>query len=94
MSGLPHRRKPGFTLVVRQRDLPALTRWVPSFQKQIDALKNAELAMTPRDFRDAGDVNLRVRGEVTQLGPKVPRNFLSVLHRGAAPKISAGSSGP
>ncbi|MFM7605624.1 MAG: DUF1553 domain-containing protein, partial [Prosthecobacter sp.] len=61
--------------------------------KLIDALKNAELAMTPRDFADAGDVNLRVRGEVTQLGPKVPRNFLSVLHRGPAPKIPAGSSG-
>jgi hypothetical protein len=61
--------------------------------KQIDALKDAELAMTPRDFADAGDVNLRVRGEVTQLGPKVPRNFLSVLHRGPPPKIAAGSSG-
>ncbi|MBL9131016.1 MAG: DUF1553 domain-containing protein, partial [Verrucomicrobiaceae bacterium] len=61
--------------------------------KQIDALKDAELAMTPRDFADAGDVNLRVRGEVTQLGPKVPRNFLSVLHKGPAPKIPAGSSG-
>jgi cytochrome c553 len=61
--------------------------------KQIDALKDAELAMTPRDFADSGDVNLRVRGEVTQLGPKVPRNFLSVLHKGPAPKIPAGSSG-
>lgn len=61
--------------------------------KQIDALKDAELAMTPRDFADAGDVNLRVRGEVTQLGPKVPRNFLAVLHRGPAPKIATGSSG-
>jgi hypothetical protein len=61
--------------------------------KQIDALKDAELAMAPRDFADAGDVNLRVRGEVNQLGPKVPRNFLSVLHRGPAPEIAAGSSG-
>jgi len=61
--------------------------------KQIDALKDADLAMTPRDFPDAGDVNLRVRGEVNQLGPKVPRNFLTVLHRGPAPKIDAGSSG-
>ncbi|WP_146849038.1 DUF1553 domain-containing protein [Brevifollis gellanilyticus] len=61
--------------------------------KQIDALKDADLAMTPRDFADAGDVNLRVRGEVNQLGPKVPRNFLSVLHRGSAPEIAAGSSG-
>ncbi|MGV3659162.1 MAG: DUF1553 domain-containing protein [Prosthecobacter sp.] len=61
--------------------------------KQIDALKDADLAMAPRDFADAGDVNLRVRGEVTQLGPKVPRNFLTVLHRGPAPEIAKGSSG-
>ncbi|MES2596426.1 MAG: DUF1553 domain-containing protein [Verrucomicrobiota bacterium] len=61
--------------------------------KQIDALKDADLAMAPRDFADAGDVNLRVRGEVNQLGPKVPRNFLSVLYRGPAPEIAAGSSG-
>ena len=61
--------------------------------KQVNALKDAELAMAPRDFRDAGDVSLRVRGEVNQLGPKVPRNFLSVLHRGPAPRIAPGSSG-
>lgn len=61
--------------------------------KQIDALKDADLAMAPRDFADAGDVNLRVRGEVGQLGPKVPRNFLTVLHRGPAPEIPKGSSG-
>jgi hypothetical protein len=33
----------GFTLIVRWKDLPALTRWVPSFQKQIDGAR-AELA--------------------------------------------------
>jgi len=71
-------------------DNAALTK---ELDKQVNALKDAELAMAPRDFRDAGDVNLRVRGEVNQLGPKVPRNFPGVLHRGPAPKIESGSSG-
>lgn len=71
-------------------DSAALTK---ELDKQVNALKDAELAMAPRDFRDAGDVNLRVRGEVNQLGPQVPRNFLSVLHQGPAPKIAKGSSG-
>ncbi|MEN3943712.1 DUF1553 domain-containing protein [Prosthecobacter sp. SYSU 5D2] len=62
-------------------------------KKQIDELKDADLAMAPRDSADAGDLNLRVRGEANQLGPKVPRNFLSVLHRGPAPQIAEGSSG-
>ena len=61
--------------------------------KQINALKDAELAMAPRDARDAGDIHLRVRGEVGQLGPKIARSFPSVLFRGAPPKIEAGSSG-
>lgn len=38
--------KAGFALVVRWNDLPALTRWVPSFQKQIDNAR-AELASAP-----------------------------------------------
>lgn len=71
-------------------DSAALTKVLT---KQIDSLKDAELAMAPRDFADAGDVNLRVRGEVTQLGPKVPRNFPGVLHPGPAPTIPDGSSG-
>jgi len=61
--------------------------------KQIDELKDAELAMAPRDATDAGDIHLRVRGEVNQLGPLVPRRFPTVLHEGAPPSIPAGSSG-
>jgi hypothetical protein len=61
--------------------------------KQIEALKDAELAMAPRDAADAGDIHLRVRGEVNQLGPLIPRRFPEVLHRGEAPVIAAGSSG-
>ena len=61
--------------------------------KQIEELKDAELAMAPRDAADAGDIHLRVRGEVNQLGPLVPRRFPTVLHEGAPPAIPEGSSG-
>lgn len=71
-------------------DNAALTK---ELDKQVNALKDAELAMAPRDARDAGDIHLRVRGEVNQLGPKVPRSFPTVLHSGPAPKIPVGSSG-
>ncbi|SEB56609.1 hypothetical protein SAMN04489806_1124 [Paramicrobacterium humi] len=36
MLTIGKQKKPGFTLVIRWDDLPTLTRWVPSFQKQID----------------------------------------------------------
>ena len=71
-------------------DNAALTK---ELDKQVNALKDAELAMAPRDARDAGDIHLRIRGEVNQLGPKVPRSFPTVLHSGKAPKIPPGSSG-
>lgn len=61
--------------------------------KQLAELKNADLAMSPRDFVDADDIHLRVRGEIGQLGPKVPRGFPGVLFNGPAPIIPAGSSG-
>jgi len=59
----------------------------------IKELREAELAMAPRDAKDAGDIHLRVRGDVTQLGPLVPRNFLQVLHDDSAPQIADGDSG-
>lgn len=59
----------------------------------IAALKDEELAMAPRDARDAGDMHLRVRGDVGQQGPKIPRNFPRVLYVGPAPTIPDGQSG-
>jgi len=59
----------------------------------IKELRDAELAMAPRDAGDAGDIHLRVRGDVNQLGPLVPRNFLKVLHNAPAPQIAEGDSG-
>lgn len=61
--------------------------------KLLKELYKADVAMTPRDARDAGDINLRVRGEVSQIGPVVQRNFPRVLHPEAAPEIPEGSSG-
>ncbi len=62
-------------------------------EKMLKDLRDKDLAMAPRDSKDAGDMHLRIRGEVNKLGPKVPRNFLRVLHKGPAPQIQAGQSG-
>ncbi|MFT5465180.1 MAG: hypothetical protein ACI8UO_000267 [Verrucomicrobiales bacterium] len=61
--------------------------------KLLKELRNEEVAMAPRDSADAGDMNLRVRGEVGQLGQIVPRRFPLALQKGAAPEIPEGSSG-
>jgi hypothetical protein len=81
-------RAPGDPLLVM--DSAGLTK---ELNAQIDALKDAELAMAPRDASDAGDIHLRVRGEVNQLGELVPRSFPTVLYDGAPPAIREGSSG-
>ena len=59
----------------------------------IGELKKADVAIAPREAVDAGDIHLRVRGEVGQLGKMVARNFPQALHAGSAPEISAGQSG-
>lgn len=61
--------------------------------KLIKELRGAKLAMAPRDAKDAGDINLRVRGEVGHLGPVVARNFPKALHTGNHPDIPNGESG-
>ena len=61
--------------------------------KLLEELRKAEVAMTPRDAKDAGDINLRVRGEVNQLGAVVKRSFPRVLNPDGPPEIPKGSSG-
>ena len=61
--------------------------------KIIGELKKADVALAPRESADAGDIHLRVRGEVGQLGKKVTRNFPQALHTGPAPRIPSGQSG-
>ncbi|MEM9281358.1 MAG: DUF1549 domain-containing protein [Verrucomicrobiota bacterium] len=62
-------------------------------KKMLDSSKNEALVMAPRDGKRPGDIHLRVRGEVGQLGEKVQRGFLQVLHEGKAPDIPDGRSG-
>ncbi|MDF1824294.1 MAG: DUF1553 domain-containing protein [Verrucomicrobiales bacterium] len=59
----------------------------------IKGLKDRPVAMAPRDDEASGDIHLRVRGEVSQLGPEIPRNFLKVLHAAAPPVLEEGESG-
>lgn len=62
-------------------------------EKLIKELREGDLAMAPRDADDVGDIHLRVRGVVAKHGPKIPRNFLPILHKGEAPNIPVGQSG-
>ena len=62
-------------------------------ERLVAELKNEALVMAPRDAADADDCHLRVRGEVSQLGEKIPRGFLKVLCDDEAPHIPAGASG-
>ncbi len=61
--------------------------------RMVKAMKDEQLAMAPRDARDAGDIHLRVRGEPARLGEKIPRGFPAVLSDGDMPEIAEGSSG-
>ena len=59
----------------------------------IEELKGEELAMAPRDAKEPFDVNLRVRGEVAQLGPLVPRGFPKIVGAGEESGIPDQRSG-
>ena len=59
----------------------------------IEDLKDEDVAMAPRDTAQPDDCHLRIRGETGQRGPKIPRNFLQVLHDGPPPAIPDGQSG-
>lgn len=50
-----------------------------TLEQLIEELKEAEVAMAPRDAAVPADIHLRVRGETGQLGPLVPRGVPRVL---------------
>lgn len=54
MLSVGKKQKPGFTLAVRWADLSALTRWAPSFQKQIDDVRE-EVEKTRSSVASAHD---------------------------------------
>jgi hypothetical protein len=59
----------------------------------IRELRDAPVAMAPRDAEDAGDIHLRVRGVPGQLGELIPRSYPKALFQGPAPVIPPGQSG-
>ncbi len=59
----------------------------------LDDLKYAELAMAPCDARETDDSHLHFRGEIDQLGDRIPRRFPLALDDGPAPRIAPGTSG-
>ncbi|NNE92307.1 MAG: DUF1549 domain-containing protein [Verrucomicrobiales bacterium] len=61
--------------------------------KLLGELRKGEVAMAARDADDAGDIHLRVRGEVSQRGKLVARNFPRIIHTDDVPKISENQSG-
>ena len=52
-------------------------------------LQEADLAMAPRDAKDAGDIHLRIRGEVAQLGKMIQRKFPTHSSQRTGPENSS-----
>src|SRR5262249_34690395 len=66
-------------------------------QKALDALAEpvafGPMALGVRDAKTVGDIELRIRGEAEQLGPVVPRGFLSIFEVPQTQKINPKQSG-
>jgi hypothetical protein len=70
-------------MVRLQKELLALT----------DPAAHGPVALGVRDAKSVADTEIRIRGEAEQLGPVVPRGFLSVLDVPDAPKVNPKQSG-
>jgi mono/diheme cytochrome c family protein len=57
------------------------------------AVPQRPVTMSVREEDEIGDTEIRVRGLVHNLGPKVPRGFLQVATTGPAPEFSPKESG-
>ena len=53
----------------------------------------AVLAMAVQDVARPSDTEVRIRGEATQRGERVPRGFLTIVTPGESPKIDPATSG-
>jgi len=66
-------------------------------QKELIALSDpavhGPIALGVRDAKTVGDTEIRIRGEAEQLGPVVPRGFLSALDVHGAPAVNRTQSG-
>jgi Protein of unknown function (DUF1549)/Protein of unknown function (DUF1553)/Planctomycete cytochrome C len=75
----------------------AATKALRALEGEMKALKATApprpVAMSVRDEDDIADTEVRVRGIVHNIGPKVPRGFLQVATTGPAPQFTAKESG-
>jgi hypothetical protein len=75
----------------------AATRRVKELETELKKLTaegpKREVTMSVREEEDIGDTEIRIRGNVRNLGPRVPRGFLEVAMTGPAPQFSAKESG-
>jgi hypothetical protein len=75
----------------------AAAKTLRALETEMKALKAAapprQVTMSVREEEDIGDTEIRVRGIVHNLGPKVPRGFLQVATTGPAPKFTPKESG-
>jgi cytochrome c553 len=81
----------------REQKLAAARKRVTQAQNELIALTdpaaNGPVAYGARDAQAVGDTELRVRGEAEQLGPVVPRGFLSALTVPGAAPVNRQQSG-
>ncbi|MCA8998053.1 MAG: DUF1553 domain-containing protein, partial [Planctomycetaceae bacterium] len=79
-------------------ELEAARKQADELKRQLEELEKsapppAPLALAVNDSETVGDYNVCIRGEPRNLGPRVPRGFLSVATFGEPPEIPAGGSG-
>jgi hypothetical protein len=81
----------------RQKKLAAARQKINQIQNQLIALNDPALhgavALGVRDAKTVGDTEIRLRGEAEQLGPVVPRGFLSLFDLPDAPQVNPNGSG-
>jgi hypothetical protein len=81
----------------REKKLTAARQRVNKIQNELIALSDPSargpVALGVRDSKTIADAEIRVRGEAEQLGPSVPRGFLSLIDVPDAPKVAPDHSG-
>ena len=91
------------------KDAPAVAKPAPKLEgkaaqamlkkmeSELKALKKAAVKQPELIAADEGDnpgdIQIAIRGNAHNAGPKTPRSFIRVLHHGPAPKIAAQVSG-
>jgi mono/diheme cytochrome c family protein len=81
----------------REKKLTDARKKVDKIQGELIALNDpaahGPVALGVRDGKIIADTEVRIRGEAEQLGPTVPRGFLSVFEVPNTPKINPSQSG-